>query len=406
MKIDLEYGTAHPLALDVPAGIPVTIHHGPEALADPAASLADALTRPVAGPPLAAHVVPGDRVVIALAGDLPGGLPTHELVHRGVTEQLAAGGVAPSDVHLLTAPPLALLGDRPPAGPAGDTATVFNPAMTDETAYLLADDEGTPLHLARPLVDADVVIAVGGFGYDAALGGRSPEGELWPGFGRLEWQQAFTSALLRSRRSSLEAWRELTGQVSFQLGIMASLRLVRGRSNSLAGISFGLPEATTAAARRLARPWRPAAPASDLTIGGISTPHCDMAAVTRAVAAAARTTRPGGTICIACSLVEPPGIVFTRWRQTAELMPLIREAAHSGDTSLITEALQTKLFARALGDRRLVLLSGLDQDLVEDLDIGHASSPEAIDRLMHQADSVTLLHEADRLCPKRVEGRA
>lgn len=404
MNIDLEYGTAHPLALNVPAGISVTIHHGPEALADPAASLAAALTRPVAGPPLAAHVVPGDRVVIALAGDLPGGLPTQELVHRAVTEQLVAGGVEPDDVHLLTAPPLALLGERPPAGRSVDAATVFNAAMADETAYLLADDEGTPLHLARPLVDADVVIAVGGFGYDAALGGRSPDGELWPGFGRLERQQAFTSALLRKQRLTLEAWRELAGQVTFQLGIMASLRLVRGRGNSLAGISFGLPEATTAAARRQARPWRPAAPASDLTIGGISTPHCDMAAVTRAVAAAARTTRPGGTICIACSLVEPPGIVFTRWRQTAELVPLIREAAHSGDTSLITEALQTKLFARALGDRRLVLLSELDQDLVEDLDIGHASGPEAVDRLLHQAGSVTFLHEADRLCPKRADG--
>lgn len=405
MNIDLEYGTAHPLALDVPAGIPVTMHHGPEALVDPAASLAAALTQPVAGPPLAAHVVPGDRVVIALAGDLPGGLPTHELVQCAVTEQLVAGGVAPSDVHLLTAPPLALLGELPPAGRSVDAATVFNAAMADETAYLLADDEGTPLHLARPLVDADVVIAVGGFGYDAALGGRSPDGELWPGFGRYERQQAFTLGLLRKQRSTLETWRELTGQVTFQLGIMASLRLVRGRGNSLAGISFGLPEATTAAARQLARPWRPAAPASDLTIGGIATANCDMAAVTRAVAAAARTTRPGGTICIACTLSESPGIVFTRWRQAAELVPLIREAAHSGDASLITEGLQTKLFARALGDRRLVLLSGLDQDLVEDLDIGHASSPDAIERLMHQVDSVTFLHEADHLCPRRVEGR-
>jgi hypothetical protein len=38
---------------------------------------------------------------------------------------------------------------------------------------------------------------------------------------------------------------------------------------------------------------------------------------------------------------------------------------------------------------------------VEDLDIGHAASADAINRLIQQADSVTVLHEANHFCPRR-----
>jgi hypothetical protein len=39
--------------------------------------------------------------------------------------------------------------------------------------------------------------------------------------------------------------------------------------------------------------------------------------------------------------------------------------------------------------------------LVEDLDIGHAETPEAVNRLIRQAESVSVLHEANQLCPQK-----
>ena len=82
-------------------------------------------------------------------------------------------------------------------------------------------------------------------------------------------------------------------------------------------------------------------------------------------------------------------------------MPLVREALASGDPTLIADAVVTRFFAQALGDRRLVLLSDLDQGIVEDLEFGHATNPEAVERLAHRADSLVVLHEADRMLPRR-----
>jgi len=47
-----------------------------------------------------------------------------------------------------------------------------------------------------------------------------------------------------------------------------------------------------------------------------------------------------------------------------------------------------------------VLLSDLDEATVEELEIGCAATPEVVERLAHRADSVTVLHEADRMLPR------
>jgi hypothetical protein len=67
---------------------------------------------------------------------------------------------------------------------------------------------------------------------------------------------------------------------------------------------------------------------------------------------------------------------------------------------MIADAVQTRLFARALGDRRVVLLSDLDEGVVEELEFGHAATPEVIERLAHRSDRVIVLREADRMLPR------
>lgn len=379
--ISLAFGGESPLTLVPAAGALIADCQGPAGKGGAAAGdlVAEAINEPGDGPPLGAHVVPGDHVAIAVAGVIP----QEEQVLAAVHRCLEGAGVAPDDI----------------------TVVRHEPTQDADTAYLAADEEGLPLYLSRSLVDADVVVAIGAWRWDAALGGRSITGELWPTFSRPASRLELTRRLAKRGRHALTAWRSEMQAITWQLGVCASLRLVAGREGMLAAAVFGLPETASQAARGLAADWSPAVSRqASLTIAAVSRPSAaadehPFAAVTRAVAAAARVTQPAGTICLATALAEPPGVIFTRWRQGAPLEGLVREAVGTSDPQLINDALQTRLFARALGERRLVILSGLDETTVEDLEYGYAGSSTVVERLAAKAESLIVLHEADQMFP-------
>jgi hypothetical protein len=189
-------------------------------------------------------------------------------------------------------------------------------------------------------------------------------------------------------------------EIAWQLGVCASLRLVRGAQGSLAAARFGLPDEAARQVREAAQAWCPVMdPVADVAVASLSDPDGGFGSIVAAVAAAARATVPGGTICIACRGVEPAGVILTRWRQGAPLEGLVHEAVASRDPVLVADALLTRLFARALDDRRLVLLSNLGEEAVEELEFGYAASPEVIERLAHRAERLAVLAEADRCLP-------
>ena len=385
-----------PLELDLAEGTLVTEFHGPPGVAGEAAErlVTEAVGCNAHGPPLSAHVVPGDRATIAVAGDLP----QSEAVLAALQGCLSTGGVAEGDLTVLAAAPLDA--SRPGIRPAG--AAAFDPAVESATAYLAADAEARPLYVSRVLVDADVVVSVGRFSWDAALGGRSPEGELWPAFGRLENRESLTRELARRGREALVNWRGAVHDITWQLGVCASLRLVAGRGDTLHAACFGLPEEATRAAREAAAAWRPAVEEpADLAIATLARDATSFGGVVRAIAAAARVTLPSGTIAIVAGTAAPPGIVLIRSRQGTPLGPLLREAVASGDPALIADAVEARLLARCLGDRRVVLLSGLDEPAVEEIGFGHAADASVIERLANRAEQVVVLHEADRMFPRR-----
>lgn len=387
-RVELRSMATPPLVLEVRPAALVAELAGPAGATGPAAEhiVEAAISSPLAGPPLASHAVPGDRVVIAVAG----GLPQARHVIAAVTAHLAEAGITGESLSILHAGP-------PAAGL--DTATEFHAAAVAETAYLAADEAGHPLHVARRLVDADVVVAVGEWSFDARLGGRSLGGELWPAFGRQECDAEFNLDLARRGRRALHRWRANLEAVIWQLGVTACLRVVAGRDGSLAAAAFGTAEAAALQARAAAAAWAPAVTKSaDLAVCSVSRESAGFGTVTRVVAAAARITRPGGTICIAVT-TEPPGPVVMRSREGAPLDSLVREARRSGDQTLVADAVEARFLARGLADRRLVLLSNLDETLVEDLEFGYAASPDAVQRLVRRAESVVIIHEADLMLP-------
>lgn len=388
-RVALSFGAPEPLLLDVdPAALVANLAGPSGSTGDAAARLVAAATAaPPDGPPLSAHAVPGDRVVIAIAG----ALPQAPYVVTAVTEQLVASGVDPADISVLH------------AGPAVSGLAVaqeFHADTATETAYLAADDAGRPLHVARSLVDADVVVTVGAWAYDARLGGRSLTGELWPAFGRAECDATLMLDLARRGRRALRPWAENVRTLTWQLGATACLRLVAGRDGTLAAAAFGTADLAAQQARQAAAAWAPTVvAAADLAICTLSQPASGFEMIARGVAAAARITRPTATICVATTTAVAPGPVVTRWRQGAPLQPLVREACGSGDPSLVADAVVTRFLAQALDDRRLVLLSNLDEATVEDLEFGYAAGPDTVRRLARRAESVAILHEADLLFP-------
>ena len=394
--ITLDYGATDPLVLEVTDGTIVADCRGPQGAAGAAAkSLVDAaVTAPPHGPPLAAHVVPGDRVLVAVTGTVPqaGG------VVAALSGQLAGAGIDPGDIAVLHAAAV----DEAQAAAASlpPDAVAFDPAVDAATSYLAADADGRPLYLARNLVDADVVVVVGTWSWDAALGGRGLNGELWPAFSRQACRRDLVTALARRGRHALADWKAALQDITWHLGVCASLRLVAGRGGTLHAACFGLPDEAAHRARAAAAGWCPRIDEPvELAVATLSDPGGGFAAVTRAVAAAARVTRADGTICVASRVSSGPGIIFLRWRQGAPLEKLVHEALATQDPQLVADALQTRLFARALGDRRLVLLSDMAEDAVEELEFGSASSPEVVERLVHRSDSLAVLHEADRMLP-------
>jgi hypothetical protein len=399
-EIALDYGAPEPLVLEPEPGADIVACAGPAGTTGTAAEqlVAAALGAPPHGPPLQAHVVAGDRVVVALAGRVP----QAEAVVAAVRGQLEAAGVSGEDVRVLCGNPLE---PDSPTGSEGQGvashADVFDPSVDAATAYLAADEAGRPLYMARSLVDADVVVAVGSWGWHAGLGGRSLEGELWPTFSREACRRELVLALARRGRQALGEWRSSVQESVWQLGVCASLRLVAGRAGSLHAACFGLPDEAARLARDAAAAWCPTLEDPvDLAVVTLSDPRGGFATVGRAVAAAARVTHPGGTICVASQVAAGPGIIFERWRQGTPLQPLVHEAVASRDPALVVDALETRLFARALGERRLVLLSALDEPTVEELSFGHAADCDVIDRLVHHAERVAVLHEADRMFPR------
>ena len=346
-----------------------------------------AVSQPHDVPPLSSHVVPGDRVTIAVAGEVA----EEESAIAAVVEAVVAGGVAEQDVTVLR-------------------SSDFTTADDARTGYLAADAEANPIYLAREIIDADCVVTVGEWNWDASLTGRGIDGEIFPTFSRKACRESFARRLLAAPFAAVTGWRDALGEVIDKLGLLASLHIIPGAGNTVAGAVFGSPQASLRAAREAAAGWRPTVPAAvECSIASLHEPHAsptgaharppEMEQLVRGVAAAARVTVPDGTICIASRLSARPGPVLTRWRQALPLGPLVREAAESEDPALIADAFLARRLRRALGRRRLVLLSGLDEETVEDLAFGYADSPETIERLAKRARTVAVLHEADRMLP-------
>ena len=94
-SIELNRGDSKPIVLELSGKTIVADCRAPQGLSGVAARdrIVAALESAAHGPPLSRHVVPGDRVVIAIAGDLP----QEAFVREAMIQTLTSAGVSMDD---------------------------------------------------------------------------------------------------------------------------------------------------------------------------------------------------------------------------------------------------------------------------------------------------------------------
>jgi nickel-dependent lactate racemase len=164
MLSSLRYGVNSTLELEIGSAALVADCHSPNAspLADPAAATAAALAAPLEFPPLRKAVIPGDRVVLAVAE----GLPEAAAIVAAVTADLIDAGIAAADISIVHSSREAAAGgelsDGLPAEYREEIEIVaHDPAHRDQLSYLAANEHGEAIYLNRRLFDADVVLPIG-----------------------------------------------------------------------------------------------------------------------------------------------------------------------------------------------------------------------------------------------------
>ncbi len=233
---------------------------------DVAALLAASLNEPQDYPPLKDSVFAGDTVAIALQRDLP--RPTTVL--NGLLDYLLTLNVEPTDITVVLpgslAEPFGIKPDEyqsqtvegqeqatpPPVFPLqrefhSINCQVHDPDNPAGLSYLCANEAGEPVHVNRVLVDADVVIPVGGPVFDRH---SSFQDSIYPAFGS-------SAAIARfSECDSIADRHAETELANDSLGAFFMIQSVAGPGEQLTNIISGdRKSAKSAAAKQSAKLW-------------------------------------------------------------------------------------------------------------------------------------------------------
>ncbi|NLE37898.1 MAG: DUF2088 domain-containing protein, partial [Pirellulaceae bacterium] len=216
----LRYGADSTLLLDLcedallgQCGIPAI-----SPVADIWAEMRRSLAAPLDYPPFSALITPGDRVVLALADDVPG-LPD---IVAAIIESLVEGRVDPEAITVLRSS-RAVNQDPCRKLPRTIRSQVVSLCHAceepDRLAYLATTADGHAVMLHRAVVDADLVIPIGCFRGATAAGYHGIHTPIYPAFSSGETLRRFRStATLDSRGRHRKRLTQEADEVGWLLG--------------------------------------------------------------------------------------------------------------------------------------------------------------------------------------------
>ena len=396
-RFRLPYGRSLSFELTVEPEQLVASLRPPAGLDDVPASVAAAVASPLNFPPLDQSLVPGDQVTIVLDRDTPAA----DQLLLGLWRTLERIDIAPASVKIVQ--PADLRGTRPrdprTALPAevGTEMTwhCHDPLDAQACGDLAAAPAGGLISLRVVVVDADVVLCLGGMSFDETLGFRGTLSPLYPGLSNADAiRRSIGGGHAELQPENPRSLRELADEVGWLLGVQFVLQVVPAERGGVAAVLAGSADAVFAAGRQqLIDRWQ-----IDVTRRAelvVATVDADAGGhgwrqVAAALDAARRLVARDGRILLLTELSEQPseGIELMRdARSPREALRPIRERAQVDRR----EALQ---LAQALDRANIYLLSQLPDDLVEDLFMVPVATPREAGRVVEGAGQVAVVGSA------------
>lgn len=388
MELRIEYGTTGQLTWETGADADVQWKPGPAALARPIDAVREALAAPLEYPALAAALVPGDRVVMALDPGLPGLAD----VLTGIWSVLAEAGIRPEDLLLLQPASLTPRQSLDPrsALPAEIRAAVgwqmHQPAADNSTGYLATSLSGERVYLARELLDADFVLPVGRLGFDPVLGYRGAASLFYPGLSSPDaFVRAHGQGHSELRPEDDRPLRQLIDEAAWLLGVQFGVQVIPS-ATGIAAVLAGSLEATIREGRRqLDIGWRITQHERRETVLVSVRPAAGPTTwdeVGAALEVARKLVTRGGRIVLLTDLEATPGpgveMVRNRRSPSDALQPLRRESP--------PDLVPATQWTQAADWASLYLLSRLESNLAEDLFAIPLENEREVQRLLGGAE--------------------
>jgi hypothetical protein len=394
MRFVLDYGREQ-MELDVADESRVTRRRAPKPLADPAAAVRAALRTPHDFPALRLALTADDHVTVVVDQRLPG-IPQ---LLTPVLEELVAAGVDPANVTLICEPSVS-----PPQWLAGLSKEfesvrleIHDPHDRKKLSYLATTKQGRRLYLARGVVDADQLVVLSSRQFDPRIGRGGAGGAVFPALG----DEAARTELddrpnLDGANSAAEEEAEaLAAEAAWLLGAPFFIEVIEAGGDGTAHVTAGTSAISEESRRLLDASWRWEVPAlADIVVATLSgdpswQTFADLAA---AAACAARVVEPGGRIIL---LSRTPQ---TMTDESARLLKAddAQSALDRLDGQPTVEQLPAWRWAGAANRARLYLLSGFEDQVIEDLFATPLQNGAQVQRLLDSGGSILILDDAHK----------
>jgi nickel-dependent lactate racemase len=395
MRVALDWGGQHLNVEIATQNLVVVRRQDPApALADPAEAVRAALESPADFPPLRRALTPDDHLGIVVDEHVPqlGRLLVPILEH------IHSAGVSADAITLLCLPPTTgqTWLEELPDEFQDARVEVHQPGDRRKLAYLATTKHGRRIYLNRSAVDADQLILLTRRSYDPILGYGGAAGALYPGLSD-EATQHEIAGHFRLEAPGHERWpvQREAAEVAWLLGAPFLIQVIQGSGDDIVHVLAGSIESSREGERLLDARWRVTVDRpADVVVSGLRTAANTLAAedLARAYFAAARVVRSGGRIVLLTGAAPALGPALQLLRQSEDMGPALQRMLQEKPEDLAAGF----MWASAAQHAKLYLLSGLADEVAEELFVTPLERASEVQRLLSGEAACLLLPDLDK----------
>jgi nickel-dependent lactate racemase len=355
---------------------------------DPAVAVQNALAEPLDFPPLAAGIVPGDRVAIAVDETLP----CFASIVRGAILAMNRAGVEPHDISIVTANDQATALCRQELAEIEPELQYVTHLPASETDLCLvgATKRGQAVLINRTIFDADLVLPIG----CARIGCENAYDSLFPRFSSAETIARYRTPAEQDALAQRKGKRTAAEEAGWMIGVPMTVQVVPGPNETVAYVLAGEPQAVACRCHELCQErWSYRAPrrvsllVATITGGAASQTWANVA---RALEIGEQVLEEGGAVAICTNLDERPGNSLGRLIGNPDLDVAAHKVYHDHDA----DSWPAWRLARALQRGPVYFMSQLDTNTAEDLGLAPVESVDDLVRLASRHESFLVVTDS------------